>query len=78
VIGTQVGAYRILQQIGEGGMGAVCLAEHAMIGRRAAIKVLHASASRRQDVVTRFFTKETIVVPTVTETSAGVQLAMPW
>ena len=55
VIGTQVGAYRILQQIGEGGMGAVYLAEHAMIGRRAAIKVLHASASRREDVVTRFF-----------------------
>ena len=55
MIGTEIGAYRIVQQIGEGGMGAVYLAEHTMIGRRAAIKVLHGSASRRDETVTRFF-----------------------
>ena len=53
--GTQVGAYRVLRQIGEGGMGAVWLAEHTMLGRRAAIKVLHADYSSRSDIVTRFF-----------------------
>jgi serine/threonine-protein kinase len=53
--GTEVGSYRILQQIGEGGMGAVWLAEHVMLGRRAAIKVLHASLTANQTVVTRFF-----------------------
>jgi TonB family protein len=53
--GTQVGAYRVLHQIGEGGMGSVWLAEHAMLGRRAAIKVLHPSYTMQPDIVTRFF-----------------------
>jgi serine/threonine-protein kinase len=55
VSGTQVGAYRLLEQIGEGGMGAVWLAEHTMLGRRAAIKVLHPSFTSRPEIVTRFF-----------------------
>jgi serine/threonine-protein kinase len=55
IAGTQVGAYRVLQQIGEGGMGSVWLAEHAMLGRRAAIKVLHAAFSAQPEIVTRFF-----------------------
>jgi len=53
--GTQIGAYRVLQRIGEGGMGLVWLAEHAMLGRRAAIKVLHPEYSSRPEIVTRFF-----------------------
>jgi serine/threonine-protein kinase len=53
--GTQVGAYRVLERIGAGGMGEVWLAEHAMLGRRAAIKVLHAEYSSRAEIVTRFF-----------------------
>ncbi|MGE5180820.1 MAG: serine/threonine-protein kinase, partial [Acidobacteriota bacterium] len=55
VEGTQVGAYRILHKIGEGGMGSVWLAEHSMLGRRAAIKVLHPSFSMQPAIVTRFF-----------------------
>jgi serine/threonine-protein kinase len=55
VPGTQVGAYRVLQQIGEGGMGSVWLAEHTMLGRRAAIKVLHPMFTARPDIVMRFF-----------------------
>src|SRR3954469_668524 len=55
VVGTQVGAYRVLQQIGEGGMGTVWLAEHTMLGRRAAIKLLHPMFITRPDIVTRFF-----------------------
>jgi serine/threonine-protein kinase len=53
--GVQIGGYRVIRQIGEGGMGAVWVAEHAMLGRRAAIKILHPSYSTRQDIVTRFF-----------------------
>jgi hypothetical protein len=55
VEGTQIGAYRVLQQIGEGGMGSVWIAEHITLGRRAALKVLHPAFSNRPDIVTRFF-----------------------
>ncbi|HEX4456067.1 MAG TPA: serine/threonine-protein kinase [Kofleriaceae bacterium] len=55
MIGTQIGAYRIVEQIGEGGMGAVYRAEHVMIGRAAAVKVLHPMFGARPDIVARFF-----------------------
>jgi hypothetical protein len=35
-----IGAYKVLRKIGEGGMGAVFLGEHTLLGRKAAIKVL--------------------------------------
>jgi serine/threonine-protein kinase len=54
-VGTQVGAYRVLQEIGKGGMGTVWLAEHVVLGRRAAIKLLHPMHSTREDLVARFF-----------------------
>ncbi len=53
--GTLVGAYRVVHLIGEGGMGSVWLAEHAMLGRRAAIKVLLPELAARPDIVARFF-----------------------
>ena len=53
--GAPIGGYRVLRQIGEGGMGAVWMAEHALLGRRAAIKILHPSFSVRPDIVERFF-----------------------
>ena len=55
VPGTQLGAYRVLHQIGEGGMGTVWLAEHGTLGRRAALKVLHPEYSSRPEIVQRFF-----------------------
>ncbi len=55
VEGTQVGAYRVLKSIGEGGMGSVWLAEHIALGRRAALKMLHPEFSNRPDIVSRFF-----------------------
>jgi len=45
----------MLHQIGEGGMGSVWLAEHSMLGRRAAIKLLHPQYNARPDIVARFF-----------------------
>jgi eukaryotic-like serine/threonine-protein kinase len=55
MLGQAVGSYRITGRIGEGGMGAVYLAEHSLLGRTAAIKVLHPELSHQPDIVERFF-----------------------
>jgi serine/threonine-protein kinase len=50
-----LGQYRVTATIGHGGMGIVYAAEHSLLGRPAAIKVLRSELSQNQDVVTRFF-----------------------
>jgi serine/threonine-protein kinase len=40
VIGRTFGNYRVVAKISEGGMGAVFIAEHVLIGRRVALKLL--------------------------------------
>jgi serine/threonine protein kinase len=55
VIDTVIGSYKIVKKLGEGGMGVVYLAEHSLLGRKAAIKVLLPELSSRQDIVNRFF-----------------------
>jgi serine/threonine protein kinase len=46
--------YRILRKLGQGGMGSVYLAEHVVIEKRIALKVLAPELARRDDVVARF------------------------
>jgi serine/threonine protein kinase len=48
------GRYRIIKTLGAGGMGTVFLAEHALIKRRVAIKILHAELATDANVVDRF------------------------
>jgi eukaryotic-like serine/threonine-protein kinase len=53
-LGTQIGPYRLLQQIGAGGMGVVFLAEQSEpVRRRVALKLIKPGMDSRQ-VVTRF------------------------
>jgi serine/threonine-protein kinase len=55
MIGEVVGSYRVLSLLGSGGMGAVWLAEHTLLGRRVAIKFLLPQVSQNQAIVDRFF-----------------------
>jgi serine/threonine-protein kinase len=54
LIGQRFGNYRAVSLLGEGGMGAVYLAEHPDIGRKVAIKVLRAEFSRDPQLLQRF------------------------
>ena len=53
--GQPIGNYRILSKIGTGGMGVVYLAEHPLIGKRVALKVIHRDLATQREVVQRFF-----------------------
>jgi serine/threonine protein kinase len=48
------GRYRIDSILGEGGMGTVYAAEHALMRKRVALKVLHPVMSQNPDMVARF------------------------
>ncbi len=48
------GKYRLLQRIGAGGMGSVWLAEHAGIGKRVAVKLLHRALTENDEALRRF------------------------
>ena len=55
LIGACLGNYRISSLIGKGGMGSVFLAEHVLIGRKVAIKLLDPQIASHKDAVSRFF-----------------------
>jgi serine/threonine protein kinase len=53
-VGDRVGSYRIVAQLGSGGMGEVYKAEDMKLRRPAAIKVLHPEAAADRDRLQRF------------------------
>ncbi|HUS63445.1 MAG TPA: serine/threonine-protein kinase [Kofleriaceae bacterium] len=53
--GEVVGNYRITEQVGTGGMGIVYRAEHILLGKRAAVKVLLPERTQSREIVDRFF-----------------------
>jgi tRNA A-37 threonylcarbamoyl transferase component Bud32 len=55
LLGRTVGSYRVSRLLGKGGMGAVYMAEHPVIGSRVAIKFLHPQFATDKKIVDRFF-----------------------
>jgi tRNA A-37 threonylcarbamoyl transferase component Bud32 len=54
MIGEVFGNYRVIAKLGEGGMGAVYLAEHPNIGRKVAIKMIRPAFSDDPETLRRF------------------------
>jgi serine/threonine-protein kinase len=55
MIGEVIGSYRIVAELGKGGMGMVYRAEHVQLERPAALKMLLSQLSSDASIVQRFF-----------------------
>ncbi len=56
-----VGSYRLVKEIGRGGMGTVYEAQHVVLPRRAALKVMHADSRKHPGMATRVVQEATIL-----------------
>ena len=54
LVGKVIGGCRIVKKIGEGGMGAVFLAEHTRLKRQSVIKVIPAHLTNSRQLIARF------------------------
>ncbi|HNC07810.1 MAG TPA: serine/threonine protein kinase, partial [Anaerolineales bacterium] len=52
--GENVGPYRIIEQLGQGGMASVYKAYHAALDRYVALKVLHQAFNEDSTFINRF------------------------
>ncbi len=56
-LGAVIGNYRLLEVIGTGGMGRVYKAEHTLLGKKVALKMLRRRYAQSPDAVQRFFSE---------------------
>src|SRR5206468_4072431 len=71
VVGAVIGNYQIVRKLGEGGMGAVYLGQHQLLGRRAAIKILLPELSARPEIVHRGLKPENVFLVPDAEVASG-------
>jgi tRNA A-37 threonylcarbamoyl transferase component Bud32 len=57
-VGEQIGHYRTVEWLGEGGMGTVYRVEHAVLGRQYALKVLRGKVIERDPSAAQRFVRE--------------------
>ena len=57
IIGAVLGSYRITAELSTGGMGTVYRAQHEILGRPAAVKLLRPELAANVELVQRFFTE---------------------
>ena len=56
-VGQKFGSFQVVRELGRGGMGSVWLAEHSLIQKRVAVKVLHAHMAQEKQLVSRFLSE---------------------
>ena len=54
LVGRKLGNYRIIRELGHGGMGVVYLAEHTDLETRYALKILPEELSKNPEFINRF------------------------
>jgi serine/threonine-protein kinase len=70
--GDRVGSFVLVEPLGRGGMGEVFLAEHESLGRRVAIKILHAEHRHNARMYERFHREARIAGRVVHENVVAV------
>jgi eukaryotic-like serine/threonine-protein kinase len=70
-VGTLLGPYRIVEEIGRGGMGVVLLAEDTRLGRKVAIKLIAPELARDEHAVARFL-RETRLIASLNHPNIAV------
>ena len=61
MIDRVIGNYRIVEKVGEGGMGTVYRAVDLMLEREVAIKAIRPELSREPEIVERFRDRKSVV-----------------
>jgi len=73
--GTQIGAYRVIEEIGRGGMGVVYLAEDVRLGRQVALKSLPAAVAMQPELRERL-RREARAAATISHPAVAVVYAL--
>jgi len=72
-VGARVGNYTVMSKLGEGAMGCVFLAQHPVIGKQVALKVIHPELASNEEMIARFFNEARAVTQIGHENIVDVQ-----